>query len=121
MTPKGMVTRPPSRSMAGDDRVHRAACRPPASFGWPSCRVKPAPRLWNRMPNLSDAKPEPKSEDRVDQRHGHAVAIDHGDVDRVLVHLLRWRPAAGHGALRVDQRGQRAAVSGLSMCSSRVM
>ena len=33
---------------------------PPSSLGWPGSRVKPAPRFWNRIPNFSDAMPEPK-------------------------------------------------------------
>ena len=45
-------------------------------------------------------------EDRIDQRHDHAVAIDDSDIDGVLVHRFRDLCRTGHGAFGVDQRGQ---------------
>ena len=42
-------------------------------------------------------------EDRIDERDRHAVAVDHGDIDRVFMHRLADRGGGGHGAFGVDQ------------------
>jgi gamma-glutamyltranspeptidase/glutathione hydrolase len=59
ITPKGMRTSPPSRMIPGMIVCMGRLCGP-SSFGCPCLSVKPAPRFWNRMPNLSEASPEPK-------------------------------------------------------------
>ena len=43
-------------------------------------------------------------EDRINQRHRHAITIHHGDIDRVFVHRLADRRGGGHGAFGIDQR-----------------
>ena len=59
LSPKGMDTRPLSRSMPG--MIVCIGRLPGAiSFAWPFCRENPAPRFCSRMPNFSDAMPEPK-------------------------------------------------------------
>ena len=59
MTPKGMMTRPLSRSMPG--MIVCIGRLPGAiSLACPFWSEKPAPRFCSRMPNFSDAMPEPK-------------------------------------------------------------
>ena len=45
-------------------------------------------------------------ENRINQRHGHPVAVNHGDIHRVLMHSLGPGMDPRHGAFGVDQPGQ---------------
>ena len=91
---------------AGDDRMHRPLARRQLVRVARLERESRPPVLEQDAEFLRrDARAE-AVEDRIDQRNRHPVAVDHGDIDRVLVHRLGQRGRGGHRLVRVDQRGQ---------------
>ena len=80
---------------------------PPASFGWPACKAEARATVLEVDAEFLRGDPRAKApENRINQRHRHAVTVHHGDVDRVFVHRLGQRRGTCHRAFGVDQRGK---------------
>ena len=107
---------------ARNDRVHGALIA--AQFvGMAFLQGKARPAVLQQDAKFfrCDARSE-AVENRVNQADRHAVAINHGDIDRVFMHRFTDRRGRCHGCIRVDQGGQlRGRFGGQHMIEARGM
>ena len=120
MTPKLMSQRP-SRMASAGMMVCIGRLPGPNALGWPACKREAGAAIGEHDAGLfgADADAEMRIE-RIDERHRHAVAVDHGEIDRVaarrrrarqlgaLVQIDLGRRASWRSPCRADRRPRRA-------------